>query len=148
MIAATGLLTNDVISKTISYTSSTIFILGKSLFYSDHSIDLSALESFEKKEDVLETIRIYDLWIKEIEVKHALRLTNSIALREAIRSFELCLEEIHNILQKIKDKINEHKLKWFYSYRSLSFQSELEQLQVHKTILDHRFTMIQQIAHF
>jgi len=148
MMTATGLITTDVISKTISYTSSTIFTLGKSLFYSNHSVDVTELERFEKKEDVLESIRIYDLWIREIEEKHAERLQQSTSLREAIHSFGTVLEEIHRILQDIEEKIKQHKLKWFYSYRFVSFQTELEQLQLYKTILDHRFRMIQHVSKF
>lgn len=145
-VAASTLFTTDVLTKTISYTTSSVFSLGKMLITSNDSyIDLSTLEKMEKRIDLLETIRLYDLWIQELANRQSERIKSSKAINEAIHSFMNCLEELHLILQRISDKINYHKLKWFYSYRSLSFSDEMEQIILYKSILDNRFTILQQI---
>jgi hypothetical protein len=143
------LLTTDLFIKTISFTSCGIITVGQSLFtQSNGYIDLSNLEKMEKKLDLLETIRIYDLWIKEILEKESVNIQKSVSLREAITSFNLVLEELHNILISIDVKVSNHKLKWFYSYRGLDFSNELEQIQIKKGVLDNRFNLLQKIHGF
>jgi hypothetical protein len=145
-VAASTLLTTDVLAKSISYTASSVFSLGKMLITSNESyIDLSTLEKMEKRIDLLETIRLYDLWIQELMDKQSERIKSSNAIYQAIHSFMKCLDELHQILQRVSDKIMFHKLKWLYSYRSLSFSDEMEQIQLYKSILDNRFIILQQI---
>jgi len=153
MTAATlTLLSTDLVSKTVSYTASytasNVVSLGKSILYSDKSVDLSTLEQFEKKVDLLETIKIYQLWIHELSMNQSERIKQSNALQEAIHSFTKCLQELERILQSIDDKITYHKSKWFYSYRVLSFHEEIEELKLHKSIMDHRFTILRQVCGF
>ena len=143
------LLTTDLFIKTISFTSCGIITLGQSIFTKNNGyIDLSSLEKMEKKLDLLETIRIYDLWIKEILEKESVNIQKSVSLREAITSFNFVLEELHNILISIDVKVSNHKLKWFYSYRGLDFSNELEQIQIKKGVLDSRFNLLQKIHNF
>jgi len=133
-------LTNEVITKTISFTVSNIYILAKNIFYTDSSIDLYSLDKLEKKLDLLYTIKVYDLWIQEISSN-----VKSPSLHEAILHFKNGLEDIHSILKNIDEKIKIHKEKWFSWYRSISFQNEMEELQSSKMILDQRFNLIQRI---
>jgi hypothetical protein len=143
------LLTTDLFIKTISFTSCGILTLGKSIFtQSNGYIDLSSLEKMENKLDLLETIRLYDLWIKEILERESINIEKSVSLREAVNSFNIVLEELHGILKNIDDKVNQHKLKWFYSYRGLDFSNELEQIQIKKGVLDNRFNILQKIHGF
>ena len=143
------LLTTDLFIKTISFTSCGIITLGKSIFTQSNSyIDLSSLEKMENKLDLLETIRLYDLWIKEILERESINIEKSISLREAVTSFIIVLEELHGIIKSIDDKVNLHKLKWFYSYRGLDFSNELEQIQIKKGVLDNRFNILQKIHGF
>ena len=143
------LLTTDLFIKTISFTSCGIITLGKSIFTQSNSyIDLSSLEKMENKLDLLETIRLYDLWIKEILERESINIEKSISLREAVNSFNIVLEELHGIIKSIDDKVNLHKLKWFYSYRGLDFSNELEQIQIKKGVLDNRFNILQKIHGF
>jgi hypothetical protein len=102
----------------------------------------------ENKLDLLETIRIYDLWIKEILAKESINIEKSVSLRQAVTSFSKVLEELHGLLKNIDDKVSNHKLKWFYSYRSLDFSNELEQIQIKKGVLDNRFNILQKIHGF
>jgi hypothetical protein len=143
------LLTTDLFIKTISFTSCGILTLGKSIFTQNNGyIDLSNLEKMENKLDLLETIRLYDLWIKEILEKESINMEKSVSLREAVNSFNIVLEELHGILKKIDEKVTLHKLKWFYSYRGLDFSNELEQIQIKKGVLDNRFNILQKIHGF
>jgi hypothetical protein len=147
MFAAT-LITTDMFAKTISLTSSSIFTLGQNLLYSNTNYDISSLEKIEKKIDLLETIKIYEIWIQEIIVNQKEKIDSSNAFKEAIRSFTMMLNEIHDLLKSIEVKIQLHQLKWFSSYRSLYVNEEVEQIQVKKNILDHRFNLLQQIHNF
>ena len=143
------ILTTDIFIKTISFTSCGIITLGKSIFTQSNAyIDLSSLEKMENKLDLLETIRLYDLWIKEILERESINIEKSVSLREAVNSFNIVLEELHGILKNIDDKVNLHKLKWFYSYRGLDFSNELEQIQIKKGVLDNRFNILQKIHGF
>lgn len=132
--------------KTISYTASTIYTLSESIFYKDPYVDLSSLEALEKKLDIVATIKIYDLWIQEVLEKGTTSFPRS--LQEAILLFTRVLDELHLILLQLDEKIKSHKQKWFYSYRSLSFHKEMEDLKMYKTILDQRFLLIQQVHSF
>jgi hypothetical protein len=143
------ILTTDLFIKTISFTSCGILTLGKSIFTQNNGyIDLSSLEKMENKLDLLETIRIYDLWIKEILERESINIEKSVSLREAVNSFTIVLEELHEILKNIDEKVKLHKLKWFYSYRRLDFSNELEQIQIKKGVLDNRFNILQKIHEF
>ncbi|NDB61746.1 hypothetical protein EB001_25390, partial [bacterium] len=115
------------------------------LLYSNTNYDISSLERIEKQIDLLETIKIYDIWIQEIIEKQKEKINSSNALKEAIHSFTMMLNEIHELLKSIEIKIQLHGLKWFSSYRSLYVNEEVEQIQLKKNILDRRFNLLQQI---
>ena len=84
MSAATAatLLSSDVLTKTISFTTSNIFTLGKTLLYTEQYVDLSSVEKTEKKLDLLETIKIYDVWIQEVVERKSVRIKESPALQK------------------------------------------------------------------
>ena len=145
MISTASLITSDMFAKTISLTTSGIFTLGHNLLYSNTNYDISSLERIEKQIDLLETIKIYDIWIQEIIEKQKEKIKSSNALKEAIHSFTMMLNEIHELLKSIEIKIQLHGLKWFSSYRSLYVNEEVEQIQLKKNILDRRFNLLQQI---
>ena len=148
MIATASLITSDMFAKTISLTTSGIFTLGHNLLYSKKSYDISSLEKIEKQIDLLETVKIYDIWIQEIIEKQKDKINSSNAFKEAIHSFTMMLNEIHDLLKSIELKIQRHQLKWFSNYRSLYVNEEVEQIQVKKNILDRRFNILQQIHNF
>ena len=147
MFTAASLITSDMFAKTISLTTSSIFTLGQHLIYSNN-YDISSLEKIEKQLDLLETIKIYDIWIQEIIEKQKDKIEKSNAFKEAIQSFTMMLNEIHDLLKSIDYKIQSHKLKWFSNYRTLYVTEEVEQIQVKKNILDRRFNLLQQIHNF
>lgn len=148
MIAAATIISTDMVAKSISLTTSSIFALGKSLFYSDNYVNLSTIEKIEKKLDLLETVKIYDIWIQEVIEKYKDKIDNSNSFKESIRSFTSILNELHELLKTIDQKVQDHKLKWFSYYRNLSFHEEIENMQILKNILDNRFNILQQINSF
>ena len=148
MIAAASIISTDMVAKSISLTTSSIFALGKSLFYSDNYVNLSTIEKIEKKLDLLETVKIYDIWIQEVIEKYKDKIEKSNSFKESIRSFTSILNELHELLKTIDQKVQDHKLKWFSYYRNLSFHEEIENMQILKNILDNRFNILQQINSF
>ena len=148
MLAAATFITSDMFAKTISLTTSSIFTLGQNLLYSNTNYDISSLEKIEKQIDLLETVKIYDIWIQEIIEKKKDKIDSSNAFKVAIHSFTMVLNEIHDLLKTIESKIQLHHLKWFSNYRSLYVNQEVEQLQIKKNILERRFNLLQQIHNF
>ena len=138
-------LSTDILVKTVSLTTSGIFTIGKSLFTTSGYIDLLVLQELEKKIDLIETVKLYDLWIKELLEKQHSRIEKSNTLQEAIKGFIAVLDELHEILKNIDNKVNEHRQKWFYTWRSLNFNAEMEEIKTKKTILDNRFNMLQKL---
>jgi hypothetical protein len=146
VVSSTTLVTSDLLIRTIGTTTSSIYSIGKLLLSSNGTfVDLSALERVEKQLDLLETIKIYDLLIKEILEKNKDLIDNSETLKESIHSIIEVLDVLNTLLKQIDTKVQEHKLKWFSYFRSLNFISELEELKVQKNILDNRFEILQKI---
>jgi hypothetical protein len=139
------LVTSDMLIRTISATTSSIYTIGKMLISDSKYVDLSSLEKLEKQLDLLETIKIYNLCIKEILDKNKEIIDNSETVKESIHSIVEVLNELNELLKKIETKVAEHKLKWFSYFRSLNFCAELEELTVKKNILDNRFDILQKI---
>ena len=139
------LLTSDMLIRTISATTSSIYTIGSLLLTDNKYVDLSSLEKLEKQLDLLETIKIYNLWIKEILNKNKEVIDGSETIKESIHSIVDVLNELNELLKRIETRVSEHKLKWFRYFRSLNFCDELEELKVKKNILDNRFEILQKI---
>lgn len=142
------LITSDVLIKTISTTTSSIYTVGKMLLSDSKYVDLSSLEKLEKQLDLLETIKIYNLWINEILQKNKDVVDNSETIKETIHSIVEVLDELNGLLKRIETKVSDHKLKWFSYFRSLNFSDELEELKVKKNVLDSRIGILQKIYPF
>ncbi len=138
-------LTTDLLIKTITYTTSGIFSLGKAIFTPSPYINYRQLEELEKDIDLLETIKIYDLYIKEILEKEKDYIDNSITIKETIHSIVSVLNELHEILQDIDKKVAYHKTIWFPEWRSLDFTKDVHIIKYKKTVLDSRFNILQKI---
>ena len=68
---------------------------------------------------------------------------------------ELCLvylhetiQEIHNILSNINDKVEYHNTKWFSSWRTLNVTPFIESLELNSTLLNSRFDDLTKISMF
>jgi hypothetical protein len=139
------LVTSDMLIRTVSATTSSIYTIGKMLLSDSKYVDLSSLEKLEKQLDLLETIKIYNLWINEILEKNKEIVDNSETIKETIHCILDVLNELNELLKRIETKVSDHKLKWFSYFRSLNFCDELEELKVKKNILDSRFEILQKI---
>jgi hypothetical protein len=139
------LVSADMLIRTISATTSSIYSIGKMILSDNKYVDLSSLEKLEKQLDLLETIKIYNLWIKEILDKNKEIIDSSETVKESIHSIVDVLNELNELLKRIEEKVSEHKLKWFSYFRTLNFCDELEELKVKKNILDNRFDILQKI---
>ena len=139
------LVTSDMLIRTITATTSSIYTIGKMLLSDSKYVDLSSLEKLEKQLDLLETIKIYNLWIKELLDKNKLMIDESETIKESINSIVEVLNELNELLKRIETKVADHKLKWFSYFRSLNFSDELEELKVKKNILDSRFEILQKV---
>ncbi len=139
------LVTSDMLIRTVSATTSSIYTIGKMLLSDSKYVDLSSLEKLEKQLDLLETIKIYNLWINEILEKNKEIVDNSETIKETIHCILDVLNELNELLKRIETKVSDHKLKWFSYFRSLDFCDELEELKVKKNILDSRFEILQKI---
>lgn len=137
--------TTDLLIKTLTYTTSGIFNLGKALFTPSPYITYKQLEDLEKDIDLLETIKIYELYIKEILEKDKDYINNSETIKTTIQSIHNILEDLHNILQDIDKKAEYHKTVWFQSWRTLDFTKEVHDIKYKKNILDSRFNILQKI---
>jgi hypothetical protein len=55
------------------------------------------------------------------------------------------LNEFHQILKSIDSKLEEHKYKWFYTWRTLDFTEESNLLKINKIILDNRINILKNL---
>lgn len=65
-----------------------------------------------------------------------------------LKNLEESVQEIDSITKKIKNTIEEHKLKWFYTYRSFDVSKELDELKRLNKILSDRITLGSQLKIF
>jgi len=122
--------TIDLLIKTMSFTSSNIYYLGKSIFSTSKIIGIKELEQVEKELDLLETIKIYESWIVELCEKNKLSTSANIDDNTCLNidtkqdtkqdnnqdnqdnklttsiyisspTFKLSIESIHNILEDL-----------------------------------------------
>ena len=137
--------TTDLLIKTLTYTTSGIFSLGKALFTPSPYITFKQLEDLEKDIDLMETIKIYELYIKEILEKDSKYIDTSETIKTTIQSIHTILNDLHTILQEIDKKVAYHQTIWFQSLRSLDFTKEVHDIKYKKNILDSRFNILQKI---
>jgi hypothetical protein len=145
LAGTSSIVTADLLVKTIGYTTHGIFFVGKKLFQSTNHVNIVELQELEKDIDLLKTIEIYDVWIREILEKNKLDIESSDAIKITIQSISDILQTLHKILQSIENKLESHKSKWFQNWRNLYFSGEVEQLKYNKKILDNRFDILQKI---
>ena len=137
--------TADLLIKTITFTTSGIFSLGKALLTPASYMNYKQLQELENDIDLFETIRIYELYIKEILEKEKEFIDSSESIKTTIQSIHTILNDLHLILQEIDKKVEYHKTIWFQSLRTLDFTKEIHDIKYKKNILDSRFNILQKI---
>jgi hypothetical protein len=65
-----------------------------------------------------------------------------------MKNLEELVNDIDSITKKIKNTIEDHKLKWFYTWRSFDVSKELEELKRLNMILSDRITLGSQLKIF
>lgn len=132
-----SLISNDIIKKAIGDTSNTIYTLLYGLLdYQD-----IYLERILEKLDIKVQIKCVEGIIKN--------LNNYII----DKSLETALENLHEIICKIKEDLKQighnmklHKKKWFYSYRQIDNELQIENITVHKDILNERLELFMKLV--
>lgn len=130
------LIGNDIMTKAISDSSSTIY----NLLYGFIDISDPLLEQTIDELDVKEQIRSVENMITQITSKHD------------STSIQISLEQLHEIicriredLKQIKENHDSHKRKYFYRYRRPDNSIQIDNLKKHKGILDQRLDMFMRI---
>jgi hypothetical protein len=145
MVGSSASLTTDLLVKTVSFTASNVYYLVSNLLSTPKVMEIKELEQLEKELDLIESIKIYESWIKELNEKKKDLIESSNTIKIAIESIHSSLEELHTILKKIETRVGRHHKKWFSSWRKQDFTKEIYELKLNKNILDKRFQMLQQI---
>lgn len=95
--------------------------------------------------DVESQIKVIESLITDIN-------TNIDINTKKFNSIQLCINNINDIINNVHDKLIElhleleqHKTKWFYSYRTPNYKSHLDKLYNYKLQLDTRLDLLTKI---
>ena len=142
-------ITANVLIQAITMTVTNIYGVSLSIFSKktnkSNIVERRELEKLEKELDLIETIKIYEAWMIELCNKKKDTVDNSKVLMMAIASVQYILHEIDILFKIINNKIDYHKSRWFSWWKPLDFSYEMEEMRTLKKILDHRFTILQQL---
>ncbi len=69
MLGTSATVTTDLLVKAVSFTASNIYFLATNISASPKTVSIKELEQLEKEIDLLETIKIYESWIIELNQK-------------------------------------------------------------------------------
>jgi Na+/phosphate symporter len=121
-----------------SLVSSTIELLGNSASFIRHGT-----ESNKKIHKIRDQIEEMDIKIKLELVKTLLETLPKTDINTIMENGLIDLiSKIKSIVEWIDFEIDKHSVKWFSSYRSLSIDEKLDQLQHYIKILDSRIQLL------
>ena len=116
----------------LSNTTSSLYSLCLSLL--DHGHD--KINNLFIELDIVAKIQVIDEFIREIPTK------NNRTIEVALNNLNKINVRIHQILKQIEVKIEEHKNKYLYGWRTPDYQNELSSLKTYNKILDSRFDLL------
>jgi hypothetical protein len=145
LVGSSATITTDLLVKAVSFTASNVYYLATNLASSPKIVGIKELEELEKELDLIETIKIYESWIKELNEKKRDLIESSNTIKISIEAIHNSLEDLHHILKQIEARVSRHHLKWFHSWRKQDFTKEINELKTKKKILDNRFKILQRI---
>jgi hypothetical protein len=132
-----SLIGNDIITKAIGDTSSTIYLL----LYGILDYQDLYLEKFMEDLDI------------KYQIKCVEGIINNLDKIIIDKTLETSLENLHEIICKIREDLKQidhnmknHKLKWFYSYRRIDNIIQFENIKIHKKILNERLELFMKIV--
>ena len=126
------MLERDLIVRTISATNAKIFGVIADYLYGE-SLAKATIERL----DIVHKLEVIENYVSELpkekqEDKSALVALNGI--------HQIC-ERIHEELANIKQKLEDHKQKYFYYMRSVDISTDLANVEQHVNNLDNRFRL-------
>ena len=121
-----------------SLVSSTVELLGTSASFIRHGT-----ESNKKIQKIRNQIEEMDIKIKLELVKTMLETLSKNDINTIIENGLIDLiSKIKSVVEWIDFEIDKHSLKWFSSYRSISIDEKIDQLQHYIKILDCRIQLL------
>lgn len=157
---ATSIITSDIVSKTISIT---INSLSSTLSYMSESSENFSIKKYHnelEKLDIQFKFKLIQSWLNnhnsefenvEVIIDNVERnnrdIENSMIVSQSnIEPTRLLLYngikdiciKINKSIEVINSKIKEHQLKWFHTYRNLSLDEEIDDIQKYNKILNER----------
>ena len=131
-----SLLTNSVINTAIGDTSSLLL----SMFININNDSCFFKKTIEQL-DLYNKLSIIDNFINIIPHKYE----NNKSISPILQSLHDIIIQIYNELSEINGIIVHHKTKFFYSYRTPNYKSNINKIILYKSILDTRFDMLLKI---
>lgn len=145
LVGSSATITTDLLVKAVSFTASNVYYLAANLASSPALVGIKELEQLEKELDLIETIKIYESWINELNEKKKELIESSNTIKISIESIHNSLEDLHQILKQIETRVTRHQTKWFNGWRKQDFTKEINELKIKKKNLDSRFKILQHI---
>jgi hypothetical protein len=128
----TDLLEKDLIVRSISATNTKICGILAEYFYGEELFKISL-----EKLDIRHKLEVIESCIHNLPHDDSENKTSLIALH----GIDEMSMKIHEELDKIKKKLEDHKLKWFYWARTVDISYDLMNLEGHVKNLDQRFDL-------
>lgn len=128
----TELLERDLIIRSITATNTKICGILSEYFYGEELFKWSL-----EKLDIRHKLEVIESFIHSLPQSD----TESSTVLIALHGIEDISLKIHNELDCIKKKIEDHKLKYFYRFRTLDISYDLINLEGHVQNLDRRFDL-------
>tara|TARA_B100000401_G_C52572718_1_gene608726 strand:+ start:30 stop:491 length:462 start_codon:yes stop_codon:yes gene_type:complete len=131
-----SLLTNSVINTAIGDTSTLLLSI-----FTNINHDTCIFKKTIEELDLYNKLSIIDNFINIIPHKYE----NNKSISPILQSLHDVIILIYNELSEINGIIVHHKTKFFYSYRTPNYKTNINQIILYKSILDTRFDMLLKI---
>jgi hypothetical protein len=134
-------LTHNLLSQTIHKSFSII----KKLVSSEHE----QINDVLVEHDLISTLEIIQALMNDIEnPTHSLSSENYLtrqSVQRALTNLHFIVEELTQSLEKIENKIKNHKEKYFHRWRTLQYDSELLKMKKNIKLLHIRYQMLLEV---
>lgn len=95
------------------------------------------IDNMYQETDIIATLNTLQLLINEVE-----NIDSSPTLTNALNNLNTVIIEIHDLLDKIEYKINEHRAKYFNYFRNVNVYNEIISIKKKNLILDKRLNLL------
>ena len=136
----TSILIWDIIFKTVRKTSSSVISIGSALLLPSNSHSTKS----DRKLEILHLegeLNILQEHLNDLNVSQS----DSNSVRLAEQSIRQIIEQMKNLILKIYEKCNQHKKKWFYTWRTLDYSEDYQKIIDLHYILDKRMRLLKQL---